>query len=81
MGRALGLWVKAADAFQRIAEQVEAHGLWQFRREQINYPAPYRKVTPFANRRGANIAVSGKIGLNDANIENLTGPGRERRCA
>ncbi len=56
-GRALGQRVEAAQAFQRVAEEVEADRLYRAGRVKIDDAATYRELAGLAHRVGADITV------------------------
>ena len=56
-GRALRQWVEASQAFDRIAEKIQADRLRCSSRKQIDDAAAHRELTGLAHRIGADIAV------------------------
>src|SRR5579863_981628 len=50
---ALAVRIEAADAFERIAEEIEPYRLAHTRREQVNDAAADRVIAGLAHRRGA----------------------------
>ncbi len=51
--RALGLGIEAADAFQRVAEEIEPHRAERARREQVEDAAAHRIFAGLHHRAGA----------------------------
>ena len=74
-GRTLGLGVEAADALQRVAEQVQPHRLLGRRREDVDHPAANGELAALGHRRGAGIAVDREIALQVGDLHLLAGPG------
>ena len=76
--RALGLGVEGADRFQRIAEEVETHGLVEAGREEIENAAAHGIFAGLAHGRGARIAVVLEPGDDRIHRHDLAGRDRER---
>jgi hypothetical protein len=76
LGRALGLGIEGADAFQRVAEQVQAHGLLGGRGIDVDDAAPDRELALFRHGGGADIAVDGEIALQVLDIDAIADLGR-----
>ena len=67
--RPLRFTVEGADGFERVAEQVQAHGLVGAGRKDINDAAAHGEFAPFRNRRGSLVAVDGEVAFQVGDID------------
>ena len=68
-GRTLGQRVKAADAFDRVAEKIEPQWLRRPRRVEVDDAAAHREFARLTHRVGADVAVVAKEGLQPAEAD------------
>mgnify|MGYP003694215197 CR=1 FL=1 len=76
--RALGFRVESADRFERVAEEVEPHGLVEPGRKQIEDAAAHGIFAGLAHGRGAVVAVVLQPGHDRVHRHDVAGRHRQR---
>lgn len=76
-GGALAGGIEAADAFQRVSEEIEAHRLFRPRHEDIEDAAAHGIFADFAHRRDAVEAVALQAAGNIVHTDLIARPSRE----
>ena len=70
-GGALGFWIKRADRFQGIAEQVKPDRFWRAWRKHIGDAAAHGEITGAAHGGGAVKAIGGEVALQAVVLDHL----------